>query len=120
MVTKRCGQEVGDRAAASDVDRVEQASGGVVVVQMRPFLQHDAPSCLYPYCATALRVECSAVSEGAGDEGELKLLKEVMKMSELDYLKDAGCLNLNAIKKKGNKEVEDDIDNLFGPDIPTK
>jgi hypothetical protein len=62
----------------------------------------------------------ASMVEGAGDEGELKLLKEVMKMSELDYLKDAGCLNLNAIKKKGNKEVEDDIDNLFGPDIPTK
>lgn len=62
----------------------------------------------------------ASMAEGAGDEGELKLLKEVMKMSELDYLKDAGCLNLNAIKKKGNKEVEDDIDNLFGPDIPTK
>ena len=41
-------------------------------------------------------------------------------MSELDYLKDAGCLNLNAIKKKNNAEQEDDIDGLFGSEIPKK
>ena len=33
-------------------------------------------------------------------EDELKILKEVMKMSELDYLKDKGAINLNHLKRK--------------------
>jgi hypothetical protein len=59
-----------------------------------------------------------AGSQVGPDENELKLLKEVMKMSELDYLKDAGAININAIKRKNNKEQEDDIDNLFGAEKP--
>jgi hypothetical protein len=62
----------------------------------------------------------SPVRQSIPDEGELKILKEVMKLSELDYLKDQGGLDLSKLKKKNNRNTEDDIDQLFNSTKPPK
>ena len=42
------------------------------------------------------------------EEQDLQLLKEVMKLSQMEYMKDNGALDLNALKRKKPDDTDKD------------